>query len=32
MVQAAIDGGAPAVDGKVNLVNLMAWLEREAKA
>jgi len=30
MVQAAIDAGAPALaDGRVNLIELMAWMERE---
>lgn len=30
MLQAAVDRGAPALpDGRVNLVDLLAWLERE---
>ncbi len=30
MVQAAIDAGAPVLaDGRLNLVELMAWLEKE---
>ncbi len=30
MVQAAIDAGAPALaDGRVSLIELMAWMERE---
>ena len=30
MIQAAIDAGAPALaDGRVNLIELMAWMERE---
>ena len=33
MVQAAIDAGAPILaDGRVNLVELMAWLEKELAA
>ena len=29
MVQAALDAGAPAGDGRLNLVELIAWLEKE---
>jgi len=30
MIRAAIDAGAPALaDGRVNLIELMAWMERE---
>jgi hypothetical protein len=29
MLQAAVDRGAPIRDGRVNLVELLAWLERE---
>ena len=30
MVQAAIDAGAPVLaDGHINLIELMAWMERE---
>ena len=33
MVQAAIDSGAPVLtDGRLNLVELMAWLEKELAA
>ena len=33
MVQAALDAGAPVLaDGRLNLVELMAWLERELAA
>jgi hypothetical protein len=33
MIQAAIDAGAPvAADGRLNLVELMAWLEKDLAA
>jgi len=33
MVQAAVDAGAPVLaDGRLNLVELMAWLERNMAA
>jgi hypothetical protein len=33
MIQAAIDAGAPvAADGRMNLVELMAWLEKDLAA
>ena len=33
MVQAAIDSGVPVLaDGRLNLVELMAWLEKEVAA